>query len=77
MRARIGKKGNVETLSAISGPDMLKEPLLKAVKQWTYQPYRLNGQAVEVDTVIVVTALFDGISRRILPNPPNLVVPDP
>lgn len=54
MRALIGKEGDIESLEAISGPPMLKDAALRAVKQWTYQPYLLNGEPTEVDTTIVV-----------------------
>jgi periplasmic protein TonB len=54
LHAIIGKDGHVETLAAMSGPDMLKGPAMYAAKQWIYKPYLLNGEAVEVDTTIVV-----------------------
>jgi protein TonB len=54
LHAIIGKDGHVESLQAISGPTMLKGAAIDAVKQWTYKPYLLNGEPVEVDTTIVV-----------------------
>ena len=55
LRAVIGKDGVVENLQVVSGPEKLRRPSLDAVRQWTYKPYLLNGQPVEVDTTITVT----------------------
>lgn len=50
----IGKDGSIESQRLISGHPMLAPAAMDAVKQWKYQPYLLNGQAVEVDTQITV-----------------------
>jgi TonB family protein len=54
MHAIIGKTGVVEELVVISGPEVLRASALDAVRQWTYKPYLLNGNPVEVDTTITV-----------------------
>jgi TonB family protein len=54
LHAIIGRHGSVEKLTVVSGPDALQAAALDAVRQWTYKPYLLNGQPVEVDTTIVV-----------------------
>ena len=54
MKALIDKKGNVQDLTLVSGHSMLVRAALKAVKQWKYKPYLLNGEAVAVETQIVV-----------------------
>ena len=36
----------------VSGPDMLQQAALDAVRQWRYKPYLLNGEPVEVRTTI-------------------------
>jgi TonB family protein len=54
LRAMIGKDGTVEALQVVSGLPALTPSALDAVKQWTYKPYLLNGQPVEVDTTITV-----------------------
>ncbi len=55
LRAVIGKDGSVETLEAITpGPIPLRDAALAAVRQWKYRPYLLNGEPVQVDTVIHV-----------------------
>lgn len=55
LHAIIGKSGEMQSLQAISGPEMLKGAALEAVRQWTYKPYLLNGEPTEVDTTITVT----------------------
>ena len=50
----IGKDGSVENVKVASGPEMLRQSALVAVRQWKYKPYLLNGNPVEVDTTISV-----------------------
>jgi len=51
----IGKDGHLSQIRPIASPDRaLTEAALDAVKQWTYEPYFLNGSPVEVETVINV-----------------------
>ncbi len=54
LHATIGAAGRVEGLRVLSGPVMLQQAALEAVRQWTYWPYRLNDKAVEFETVINV-----------------------
>jgi TonB family protein len=55
LNAVIGKDGNVEELKVESGPKELQQSALDAVRQWTYKPYLLNGEPIEVKTTINVT----------------------
>lgn len=50
----IDRKGNVIQPSVISGPAMLRKPVLDAVRKYKYNPYLLNGKAVEVETIASV-----------------------
>jgi TonB family protein len=52
IRVRIGKDGHVYDPKIVSGPLMLQQAALDAVKDWVYRPYMLNGEAVEVDTIL-------------------------
>ena len=52
--AIIGTDGRLHNLHVISGHPMLVDASLKAVRGWTYRPYRLNGELVPVQTVITV-----------------------
>lgn len=54
LHAIIAKDGTVQQVSFISGPALLMSSALNAVKQWTYEPTYLNGEAVEVDTTVSV-----------------------
>jgi TonB family protein len=52
LNAIIGKDGTVIDLKAASGPPELVFAALDAVRQWVYKPTLLNGNPVEVVTVI-------------------------
>jgi TonB family protein len=54
LNAIIGKDGSVENLTAVSGPNELQQSALDAVRQWTYKPFLVNGDPVEVKTSINV-----------------------
>jgi protein TonB len=54
LEAVISKAGRIESLHAVSGPDMLKRAALDAVQAARYRPYLLNGEATEVQTTIRV-----------------------
>jgi TonB family protein len=55
MMAKVDTEGRVADLKAISGPEVLRDAALTAVRQWTYKPYLLNGQPVYVATTVTVT----------------------
>jgi TonB family protein len=52
--AVIGKTGAVEQVNVVSGPEKLQQSAVDAVRQWTYKPFLLNGDPVEVKTTISV-----------------------
>jgi protein TonB len=54
LQAMISKSGTIENLQVVSGPAMLQQAALDAVKTWRYRPYLLNDQAVEVETTVSV-----------------------
>jgi TonB family protein len=56
----IGADGNIESVRVLSGPKELQQSALDAVRQWTYKPYILNGQPVEVETVVHVIYSLKG-----------------
>jgi len=55
LQARIGTDGTVQELEVVSGNPILARAAVTAVQQWRYQPTRLSGQPVEVETHITVT----------------------
>jgi TonB family protein len=50
----IDRDGRIAELTLLSGHAILAESAIKAVKQWRYRPYILNGNTVEVETTIKV-----------------------
>jgi protein TonB len=50
----LGTKGKLTQLEVIKGEPILAEAATKAVKKWRYKPYLLNGEPVEVETLITV-----------------------
>ncbi len=59
LQATISRTGTIENLRVISGPAMLRQAALDAVKQWRYRPYMLNGHPVEVETAVEVDFTLD------------------
>jgi periplasmic protein TonB len=54
LQATISKDGTIQNLRVISGPPMLQQAALDAVRSWRYKPYLLNGEPVEVETTVNV-----------------------
>jgi periplasmic protein TonB len=52
--ATISKYGTIENLRVASGPALLQQAAIDAVKTWRYRPYLLNGEPVEVETTVNV-----------------------
>ena len=58
--ADISKEGSVDALRVISGHPLLISAAVKAVKEWRYKPYKLNGAQVPVNTHITVKFSLSG-----------------
>jgi len=56
--ALIDANGNVSSVTVLSGPGMLHQAALVAVKQWKYEPAQLNGKPTPVH--LTVTVQFHG-----------------
>ena len=56
----IGKDGHFKTLQVLAGPQMLQQPAIDAVRQWTYRPFLLDGQPVELETDLNVVFVLGG-----------------
>ena len=50
----IAKDGTIRNLHLVSGPPLLVQSAIEAVRQWVYKPTLLNGNPVEVITTIDV-----------------------
>lgn len=60
LQAVISKDGSIQGLKVVSGHPMLTPSAIDAVKQWRYKPYFLNGEPVEVETVVTVNFTLAG-----------------
>ena len=54
VEAIISKFGHIESAHVVSGPEMLRQSALDAIRNAHYTPYRLNGSPTEVETTITV-----------------------
>lgn len=54
LAAVIARDGTIQKLRLVSGPQLLVEAAMTAVRQWVYKPTLLNGEPVEVITEITV-----------------------
>jgi protein TonB len=54
VEAVISRSGSIESLHVLSGPGMLQGAAMDAIRAARYRPYRLNGEAVDVQTTITV-----------------------
>ena len=52
--AVISLEGRIESLRVLSGPPLLVDAAVSAIRQARYRPWTLNGQPVEVETTIRV-----------------------
>jgi periplasmic protein TonB len=60
VEAIISRMGTIESLHVVSGPPMLQNAALEAIRAARYEPYRLNGEPVEVETRITVNFRMGG-----------------
>jgi periplasmic protein TonB len=60
VEAVISRAGTIESLHVMSGPVMLQGAAMVAIREARYQPYRLNGEPTEVQTVITVNFRMGG-----------------
>ena len=60
LKVRISKDGDVIDMKLVSGHPALAQAAIDAVKQWKYKPYLLNGEAVEVETQVLVNFTLAG-----------------
>jgi periplasmic protein TonB len=54
LRAIISKQGTIDNLQLVNGHPLLVSSAMEAVKQWRYRPYVLNGEPVEIETIVIV-----------------------
>lgn len=54
LKAIISREGAIENLQLVNGHPLLVQAAIDAVKQWRYRPYVLNGEPLEVETIVNV-----------------------
>lgn len=60
LSVRINKEGDVAGVTLISGHTALGQIAIDAVKQWKYKPYLLKGEAVAVETQVLINFTLAG-----------------
>jgi outer membrane biosynthesis protein TonB len=53
-RIIIGKNGKIKEIYLWRGKPILIEPAAKALSEWQYETFMLNGEAVEVESLATV-----------------------
>ncbi len=67
LQALIGKDGMVRDLKLIHGSLLLGQAAFDAVRQWRYQPYFLDGRAVEAQTQVTVEFKLPAVAQAAQP----------
>jgi hypothetical protein len=65
----VEEDGSVSSVKVSNGWEDLHDSAVKAVKQWTYKPYLVNGAPTRVGTKVMVLYPHDG-------KPGPMTVPD-
>jgi TonB family protein len=52
--ALVGEDGSVREVKVTSGPALLADAAARAVKQWRYEPFQLNGKSVSIHNQITI-----------------------
>jgi protein TonB len=60
LKATISKTGIIENLHVVSGPGMLTQAAVDAVRTWRFKPYKLNNDPVEIETTVNVVFTLGG-----------------
>jgi len=60
LEATISKTGAIESVKAVSGPEMLRQAAVDAVRSWRYKPYLLDSQPIEMQTTVNVVFSLGG-----------------
>jgi TonB family protein len=50
----VGRDGSVVSMKALNGPDVLAHAAMDALRWWKFEPYRINGEPVVVETTVAV-----------------------
>ncbi len=50
----VSQDGSVIGMRALNGPEILAKAAMDALRWWKFSPYRVNGEAVEIETTVAV-----------------------
>jgi TonB family protein len=50
----VGRDGSVVDVRPLNGPDILAEAAISALRWWRFEPYRVDGRPVVVETTVAV-----------------------
>ena len=50
----VGRDGSVISLHPLNGPDILAQAAMDSLRWWKFEPYRLNGEPVVVETTLAM-----------------------
>jgi TonB family protein len=50
----VGRDGSVMDMHALNGPEVLAQAAMDALRWWRFEPYRVEGQPVVVETTVAV-----------------------
>ena len=50
----VGRDGSVVNMHALNGPELLAQAAMDALRWWRFEPYRVDGQPVVVETTVAV-----------------------
>lgn len=53
--AILDERGNVQEMKIVSGPPLLYQAALEALRRWRYEPTYLNDQAIPVQLLVTIT----------------------
>lgn len=54
LRATISPSGRITKVKSVSGNPVLATAASEAVRRWIYEPFRLNGKPIEMETTVTV-----------------------
>ena len=50
----VGRDGSVVDVHALNGPEVLARAAMDAMRWWRFEPYRVDGQPVVVETTVAM-----------------------
>ena len=67
----VGKDGSILNARKISGPENLAPAALEAVRKWKYRPFLINGEPIEVNTIVDLPTLASNCGVSAIGVPPS------